>query len=406
VTVAEGDARRTPSVLRQFVNLSSGRTLAAVVSAVWFIVAARSLTRNQLGDLALLLALGAIFASVADGGLSLVLAEKVAGIPESAHSATVAVLWRRVTYAVVASGLLVGAYVAAAGDARLVIPILFAGSFIATAIYSTIFTSVRAGGHTGPEAANEFISRVALLCIAGLWLAHGGGLLAAVASYVVVDVGSAIVATGWFLRRIPGRRPIVPSVFRLRATIGLAAVGVVGTVYYRIDVWLLALIKIQSVVALYAAAYRLFDALLLPAASLAGLIVPIRTRVPDPDRKRAVTRRVLALGLGVTTPAVVVLAVLAAPVLGFLYGPEYRQADTILQLLLLGTIPTIVATIALPVYALAHRKAAAGLTVALLVMNVALNVALIPAIGAPGAAIATALCQLVLAAVSVRALWS
>jgi len=97
------DDRRT--FVHQLGRLGAGRIGGAVASAVWFVVVVHHLGPSDVGDLALLLSLGAMFGLLADGGYSIMLQAVVADAPESSASALAAVRRRRLPLGIAAAVL-------------------------------------------------------------------------------------------------------------------------------------------------------------------------------------------------------------------------------------------------------------------------------------------------------------
>ena len=248
------------------------------------------------------------------------------------------------------------------------------------------------------------VSRAAVLLAGGWWLLHGGGLLGAVVVYALADTGSALVlgAMAWRATAgsdvAPDRRTLS---FRRVAPIALAAT--IGVVYYRVDLWLVALLRGPDDVALYGSAYRVVEALLLGATAVAALSVAHLARVPPEERMRRLAKLV-ALGLAVTAPPALVAALGGGRILGLLFGESYAQAGGIFRILVLAVVPSVVITVLGPVAFLRGRSRAAKAFAVVLVVNVALNLAFIPVLGVQAAAWATLACQTLLAALLWRSM--
>ncbi len=317
------------------------------------------------------------------------------------------VIERRLAAGVLACGGTAVSYLAVASDRSPLVPLVFSVSIMATAIYTSVNAALRAAGRVGPEAANEVISRVAVLCVGGIWLAHGGGLLAAVFVYALADMASAAVLTSLARRHLSG----VPAEldladrFAFRAVAPLAVFTVLTTVYYKVDVWILALLSGAATVGRYAAAYRILDGLLLPAGAIAALLVPRISRIDAADRSRHVYRLTLA-AMAVVAPAALAIALTARPIMSNLYGSAYASGAPALVVLMASAVPGAAALVLAQGAALVAGRRLAIVTALTLVSNVVFNAVLVPSIGALGAAWATLLSQTVLAGLlvfSVRA---
>lgn len=391
-------------VLRQVALLSVGRVVAGLVSAGWMIIAARRLSVGAFGDLALLLSLGMIFSSLSDFGFTALLSDVVARQPGAARHAFVRTVRSRIPMGAAGSLGVGAAYLLAARDDRLIIPILFAVSLVATTVYSSATAVFRATGHVGAEAANEVLSRVLVLTVAGWLLFHGGGLLSAVATYALADALSALVLGALALARTTGARErLAHGELALRRALPLAVAGWVATLYYRVDVYILALMAGSHAVGLYASSYRIFEGLLLPATAISALAVPL-TAGMDQLQVRRRLRKLSLLGLLITVPMGVLAAANADRVLSFLLGPQYGSAGNLLVVLLLGLIPSVLVGIYGTRATLLNGGAVARALGFCLVLNVVLNVAAVPRYGAYAAAWATAISQTALALLLARTL--
>jgi len=379
------------------VGLTAGRGLASLVSAGWLVVIARHLSLSDFGDVVLLLALGAIFNTVSDRGLQLVLAENVAATQRIYEWLLRQVIRRRVVAGAVCAVLAGAFYLLAAHDKRVVIPLVFAVSILATTVYTSALTAYRGLGLVAADSANEVLSRIGVLVVGTLLLVNGGGILAVVATYAAADLTSAVVVY-WVLRRRHYSAGIPPSVPDLswRATAPLALAMVTTIIYYRVDTYLVGLIRGPASAGLYGAAYRVLEGVLIPASALAGLVIAHGAR-PGVDRIRA-ARRFAALAFAMTLPLVAAGALVAEPMMRFRFGPKFVAAGDIVVVLLLSALPGAVVAALAPLAGITHRRKFATASAAILVFNVALNLVAIPMWGPIGAAWVNVASQLVLAA--------
>jgi len=378
-------------------TLAGGRVAAAAISAAWLLVAARRLPLETYGDLLLLLGLGLLLFVVNDFGLPLALTDTVARQPDVARSALMAVLARRLGLGFLSAVLVVLAYVAASGSPDLVAAGIFCVSVVATAVYSTAAAVFRASGRVRAEATNEVATRVFVIVVGSWWLTHGGALRAAVGVYAIADLASAVVLTAMAFRATAGAtEPVDTGRFALRHMAPVAVATGLGVLYFRVDLWLLALLRGPGDVALYGSAYRVLDGLLLIATAVAALSVTAVARA-DAGQQRRVIGRLVKLSLLVTVPFAAIGVVFARPIMQALFGAQYGQATGLLRLLLLAAVPSAVVIVVAPLAFLRGRAAAVRAFLVMLVADVGLNMALIPAMGPTGSALATLACQAVLA---------
>ncbi len=375
--------------VRSVAGLTGARGVASAISALWLIVAARTLPLEQFGDLSTLLALLAIAIAVSDTGLQHLLASFVASRGHFSSTAAATVVRRRLLYAVVCGVALVPAYLLATTGRDGYAAIIILGSLAGTAVYQTILTGYRMLGRIGLEGANEIGSRLFVLGAGAIALHGGAGVVVAAMVYAVADLASAAIVT-LRLRHVlawPQPEPdgAVPDV-RLRSTVGLALATVFAVVYSRVDIYLVTVLVGPDQAGLYAAGARLLELSVLPALVVGGMVLGHVSGVSG-ARRRIELRRSVAMGAGLALlPAIVVIAT-AGWLLPTLFGEPFEAATTMTRLLAASAVPAAVVIVTSPVAAvLAQRFLMVCVGVAL-VANVALNALIVPAHGGNGAAV-------------------
>ena len=195
-------------------------------------------------------------------------------------------------------------------------------------------------------------------------------------------------------------RPLV----RTALPIGLA--GALVTVYYRIDSVLIFEIKGAHEAGIYGAAYRFLDPIQFVPVSVLAAVFPVMAAVHDQDPER-VRRLVQRAGDYLLIAAAGVLGgtvALSAPIVDLLLGPDYEASATVLPILMfafvfisLGYLSGYLTTI------VGKRWLLVGFAAGGAVLNIVLNIILIPPYGAVGSAWATVFTE---AAVNGLALWA
>ena len=249
-----------------------------------------------------------------------------------------------------------------------------------------------------------------------------GSILVAMATVIVLLLEGAslgllmaAVAVSWlmlvFARFLTGSVPSPPVVLSARTRtmirqalpFGLMMLGY--ALYYRVDMVMLHWLREPRDVGLYAAAYRFLDAVILLSASIGGPFYPRLSNMVgrDPqgirDLLEGTWKPLLALGL----PVMLGTFILAEPLTQVLFGDEFVEAGVVLQVLILGSLPLL--WINIPNQALQAADVVLplarmyGLSV---LVNVLLNLVLIPRWGPVGAAVATVACEWLNLALVVR----
>jgi O-antigen/teichoic acid export membrane protein len=161
--------------------------------------------------------------------------------------------------------------------------------------------------------------------------------------------------------------------------------AICATLYWRIDVFLLTQLKGVAEVGLYTAAYRVLDLAILLPQSLCQALFPHLAARGGQDGEAAI-RWLLVL----TAPVALGATLAPARLLEQLYGPGFQAAVPLLVPLVWTALPyawnRYYATILI---ARGRQRTDLAINAGLLALNVALNLALIPPLGARGAALVT-----------------
>lgn len=378
---------RPGELLRQFGTLSGARGAAAAISFLWFALATRHLALAEVADLTLVLSVGAMTSVVADWGYAVVLNEAVAKDVGSGRAAFVLTLRRRLALTPLAVAATTVLYLSAAGDRSAAIPLAYGVSVAASVVYTTATAALRGAGAVGPDAVNEVVSRLAMLALGGALVINGAGVLTVVIAYAAVDLVSAVVVARVAWRRLGADRPVDSAAFAAARLVPLGLASLIGLVYYRVDVWLLALLSSTTEVARYSVSYRLLDGVLIPAGVLAVLVVGSTSQLELADARRRVDRMAGALALAMV-PVVVALELFPGTLLGLAFGQDYADAASVLRILAIAIVPTVAGMAWAPLAGL-RGQGLVRITAVSLAGNVALNLVLVPSHGGVGAALAT-----------------
>ncbi len=247
------------------------------------------------------------------------------------------------------------------------------------------------------EAVAIVVESVLLLALVLYGVVTGKGvtyfMYAYAASYGFSCAYFVVVLTARGVARL---RPAFDPIFIvnwLLQGLPFAATFAITTIYFKIDVPILALLRGHAEAGLYVAAYKPFEALLFIPVSMLSVVFPVLAvsqRGAGGRLAWAVNRfykALLALGL----PIGVGTFMLAGP-LRFLYS--YPQSEPALQILALG-IPFMFVCNAFigALNAIDRQLTFTWAALVSMIVNVALNLALIPPFGYLGASWATVLTE-------------
>jgi len=250
------------------------------------------------------------------------------------------------------------------------------------------------------EASLNLAHRLATVAAVGLLAARP--TLGTLAFALFVPASAVLAVSAALAARLSARvtleapAEVTRPAGRFASDVWPIGVGIVlSALYFRLDLFFVEHWHGLEAVARYNAVFRLVEALrLFPAAALA-VVFPLLCRARD-------VRPLVRLGGGLLAAGVVAAIAVAGPA-GWLvilfYGPDYAAAVPAFRVLLLA-VPLFFLN-----YALTHQLigwdrqgAYARVTAAALVVNVGLNLALVPRFGVIGAGWATVATEVVVTA--------
>jgi O-antigen/teichoic acid export membrane protein len=165
------------------------------------------------------------------------------------------------------------------------------------------------------------------------------------------------------------------------------------TMIFQVDTLMLGYFKTLETVGLYNAAFPLAGFISGPLAALLLIYTPVatglysRNRMPELRRNFTILTKWL---VSLTLPIFLILAIYPEAVIYLLFGPGYLPAAAALRILSIGfIINNLLGPNGATLLALGHTRFIMWATLATAIMNIILNIALIPPLGIVGAAIAS-----------------
>jgi O-antigen/teichoic acid export membrane protein len=206
------------------------------------------------------------------------------------------------------------------------------------------------------------------------------------ANALVAIIGFAVVyATSRGLPRTHVKTwPFLVYALRVGAT------GIVSMLNYRINVYIVAALTPHADLGFYTTAVSAAETLLLVAQVSAIVTVPHIGSLPR-DEAAQLTARCVRNNLVLVGACSIGLALIAQPVVAFLYGNAFLPAVAPLRILLIGMVPWSAASMISSYYTLNGRRPQVALITAAAsaVASAGISFMLVPRIGLIGAAIAT-----------------
>jgi O-antigen/teichoic acid export membrane protein len=370
-----------------------GGVLAAMIGFFTFVAVTRGLGPEAYGDLTAALVFLFIPVAIADVGLSLAVLREISITPARTEPAMRASLPLRalVSGGVIALAAGLGAALPFNHRTTLAVLIGSVGAFL-TLMTLALLPVLQAQLKMHWAVAGNVAGRLATLGATLAVLEAGLGFTSIVWSHVA-GLAVAFAIHLFAVARLVRLRPVVDRVYWRSLFVGSLVIGLaiaISQIYFRIDTVLLALLRSSEEVGLYGAAYKFIELAQFLAGAVAISMFPALANFIAEDDPRA--RQLLQKAFDVLLAAAVFVAVvmLAFPeeIITFTAGDEFRDAAPALQLLAPYVFFGFV-NVALWRVLLASKRDNALLASAagVLVLNVVLNLALVPSYGYKAAAV-------------------
>ncbi|HUQ19398.1 MAG TPA: glycosyltransferase [Gemmatimonadaceae bacterium] len=387
---ADVSASRTKPA-RTFAGLASGEAGSRAIAFIATAYIARRLGVSAFGYLGFATAVVAYFGTALSAGISEIGAREVARRPDEARSIAAGGTFIRLLGALAGVMAVVAISSFAPGPTIAKIVVALTGfSLVSLALdTSWVYKGLGSTPRVGAALMLSQLIGTALLILLIRAPEH-------VARVPLIQFGADLLAAGFLavpLLSTEWLRPRLREGIRLVRQSGLITMTrILRTFIVSIDVVLLGIMTTSAQVGLYSAAYRIvfFVMALTYASHISWLPIVTRTVIDGEDVKRPFAGS-LRLSLAVTMPFVIGGLLIAPQLLSAVFGDAYAPAATALKLLLLSLLFVAVHGTTRNLF-LAHDGL--GIETAIMsvgvLLNVALNLYLIPRYGLNGAGFATA----------------
>lgn len=391
------------TVFKNAVAITLGSLALKVINLLFGVFVVRQLGDDRFGQYAIVLAFVGLFQIFAELGMSQYVMREIA----RDHSRAAALFWNLVALRLLlAAGGMLGIPLLASATGYT--PELVAGIFVYTsgfllsAFQAPLDMVLAAHERLDIVVAQGVVAQLIVVILGVIFLAGGLGfiwLIVAGHLSLLPQIGIAL----WAIRR--QRLAVLPFQVSPRAWPGLIRAGLpfgvislALTIAFSIDTVMMSWFEPEQVVGWYNAGYGLAKSLLFFFTGFSVAIVPSLAKTYVQDRaevERWYYRSVKFIALG-SLPLAVGGMLLAFPLIRFLYTGEFLPAAVGLQILIwdvpllmftsfCGNMTTIIG----------EERAAARIYTINAVANVALNLYAIPRFGLVGAALVTAVTDLI-----------
>jgi O-antigen/teichoic acid export membrane protein len=213
-------------------ELAIGRAASGLLATAWLGIAAHQLTVYQFGQVTLVLSLGSLVSIGTDLGIPLALSKVACDHDPLDHDAVWRAVLTRAVAGLVAGAVLIGLWANTGQAQRWWLAGLYSISVVVTPVGGSFLALLRGRAIGIVEAAYNVLSKAALLGVGVLTLAAGWRPSGVIAAFVLVDFVSSLalpVVAARRLRISPTADPLQRAELRLRATLPLAAAGILGS---------------------------------------------------------------------------------------------------------------------------------------------------------------------------------
>lgn len=356
-------------------------------------IIARVLGSAQLGQFTYVMSVVGILGVISDFGLSAFYVRQAQHEISPVLAGTV-LGTRIVLGGLTAAGLAV--YAVLYAD-RSLVELLLLGSFL-------VVLGIFPGFVIAALRARELMIYEAMVKVVGVTISTAGGIAAVIVGWSVAGVLWVMVAINiatllasiWLAIRYAPRPALRQNLAvywdTLRGAWPFASLAILVVVYFRIDSIMLFAMKGQAALGQYGAAYRLMEAGLLLPLTLAGAALPAVARLLS-ERTAEVLRasgRAIQFLAVVSIPAAVFGAIFAPQFVTALYGPAFTEATSVFQILVFTLIAVFASSVTSSLITASPRPEVNTYIAGVMVLlNIGLNLVLIPRWSGSGAAFAT-----------------
>jgi O-antigen/teichoic acid export membrane protein len=375
--------------------LLASRVVVAASGLAGVAVSTRYLGPAEFGQLTVAIVFVSVFGFFTDAGLYTVAARELAKHPEDERRllANVFSMGLVLTAATVVVALLVMAVVyGGSGDdlvrtGVVILVVQMLASPLGGAASAYLIAHQRAGPMAFAATFSSLVFIGGLFAVIELDLGFAGLAACFAASGVISLLLPFAVVRGVRLRWARD-----PAVWRqmLRWAIPQAGVLVLSVIYFRLDTFLLSFLSSDAEVGLYGVAYRVLEVLIVvPVYLMTTLFPEVARQRPHAARLNEIVQGAFSSVVLAGVPLVIIFAAFAEEIVAVAGGPRYADASPVLRVLVVAVAILFVNTVFFQsLVALNRQRNLFMLLLAVLVGNVALNLVLIPPLGAMGAALA------------------
>jgi len=387
-------------VAKNTLSLASAEVITKLLAFVLIIFIARHLQDVGFGKYSFALAFASFFAIVSDLGLSTLTIREVARDKSLAGKYLGNIVLVKFVLSFVSLLLVVVAINLMHYPPDTTLAVYIAGAAVVVTSFNQFFRSIfRAFEKMEYEAVVRVIEKVVVFSLVMCLIYFGYGLIEILSAFLISSFFSLIFSGLIVLKKFAKPKFEVDFSFLRNAIkealpFGLTAVFV--TIYFQIDTVMLSIMQGDAVVGWYNAAYHIIFGLMFIPAAFVGSIFPLMSKYYKSSEESL--KRIYNIGfkylLIVALPIMVIGFMFADKIILFLYNLEYAPSISAFRALIL-VIPIIFLTSLFgPTLQSINKQRIVSYVAGFnALLNVVLNLILIPTYSYIGAAIATVLTE-------------
>jgi O-antigen/teichoic acid export membrane protein len=376
MTLAARTARSTILVV-------AARLVSKVFVFAVVLIVIRNMGQENYGRFTSLVVYAALNSIILDLGLRPLFTREVAKDPKRLTPYLNSILSLKLTLAVpVLAVLFVSISFGLTTLVPFVVPtfvLLLATSF-ANQLRATFYAMGKLGFEGVAIIGESLVLLIAAVAVALLRLPWWYYIWAYAASYMFTVIYAAVIAVTRFGHRFAFDLQWRRLSMLARESLPFALTFIISTLYFKIDVPILKFFTTFAAVGIYSAAYKYLEAVVFVPQTLMDPVFPALAQIAHHNIERlggAATKAYKMLAVA-GVPLTVAMVVLAAPIIHYTI-PGFEKAIPVLQVLGLGVLFLFVNNAFLyTLNAMGRQSDSTRLAVVSLVVNVALNLLLIP----------------------------
>lgn len=389
------ESSNIPLILENTFFVTISQIISKIIGLVVVIILARKLGVYYFGKYSLAVTTAAFLAAIGDFGLSQVLIREVAKNNSQAKKLVANTISIRLIIAVCLLLILIMvlSLISLPASTKFFI-LLFSIPILPNAVslsFNSLFNAYERLRITAiVSVALSLLSLISIIIV----LYAGFGLLGVALISIFISLLSLILL--FLLTKKYFFKPSLNFSFNsyrnlLKQSVPFAILAIQTLIYFRIDILMLAKMSTEKSIGLYNASYKFIDGLLIIPAMFTTVMFPVMSRVSE-DRSgvKYLCQTSIRYLLIFILPVAIGTTLVARPLVLLIYNSNYSSSAYALSILIWTLVFIFInVPIVNMFYSLGNTKSVIPVVFGMILMNISLNLLLIPQFDFKGASIAT-----------------